>query len=375
MNNIQYLLALHSIDGLGPVRLKVILDYFKDPKLAWEANSAEFLKIGIPRPTVDLLVETRKKLDPQTFAESIRESGISWITLFDEDYPKLLSQIYDPPVVLFYKGSLDSLNQKTIAVVGTRKMTGYGKAVCEQIVKSLVQFNLTIVSGLAKGIDATAHKTAVLEGGQTIAVLGGGLNEIYPPENRGLADQIIIGHGAVVSEFSPDYPSIPGNFPSRNRIISGLSLATLVVEAAEDSGSLITARLALEQGRDVFAVPGPITSSLSKGPINLIKDGARPIAEPGEILEEMGIFKTENSKLKTTHPSFLGDKPTSGGKNLENLSEEEKKVLEVLENESLHIDEIGRVLNLPAAKISALLLKMEITGLVQNLGSGTYCRL
>jgi len=263
--------------------------------------------------------------------------------------------------VLFYKGSLDSLNQKTIAVVGTRKMTGYGRAVCEQIVKSLVNFNLTIISGLAKGIDATAHKTAVLEGGQTIAVLGGGLNEIYPPENRGLADQIINGHGAVISEFPPDYPSIPGNFPARNRIISGLSLATLVVEAAEDSGSLITARLALEQGRDVFAIPGPITSSLSKGPINLIKEGARPIAEPGEILEELGIFKSQISNSKSQAR--------------ENLTEEEKKVLEVLENESLHIDEIGRVLNLPAAKISALLLKMEITGLVQNLGSGTYCRL
>ncbi len=358
MNNTAYLLALHSIDGLGPIRLKAVLDYFKDPKLAWEASREELLKIGIYQKTIDLLFDTRKKLDPQKYLEYIQSSGIKWITVFDENYPKLLSQIYDPPIVLYYKGILNCLEKKCIAVVGTRKMTGYGKAVCEQFVKALVNFNLTIVSGLARGIDAASHKTTVLEGGQTVAVLGGGLNEIYPPENKGLAQDIINGHGAILSEFPPDYPSMPGNFPARNRIISGLSLATLVVEAAQDSGSLITARLALEQGRDVFAIPGPITSSLSKGPINLIKDGAIVVTEPGEILDELGIFNRSDRSNPT---------------DMSNLSEDEKKVLEVLQNESLHIDEIGRKLNFESAKISAMLLKMEISGLVQNLGSGTYC--
>lgn len=360
MNNIQYLLALHSIDGLGPIRLKAVLDYFKDPKLAWEAKPEELLKIGIFQKTIDLLLEKRKNLDPQKYMEDIQKKGIKWITIFDEDYPKLLSQIYDPPLVLYYKGSLDGLSKKCIAVVGTRKMTGYGRTVCEQFVKGLVQFNLTIVSGLARGVDAKAHEVTVLEGGQTIAVLGGGINEIYPPENKELAKKIINGRGAIISEFPPDYPSIPGNFPARNRIISGLSLATLVIEAAEDSGSLITAREALEQGREVFAIPGPITSSLSKGPINLIKDGAHAVYEVGEILEELGIFQSKNSNGKS--------------QSYDNLSEEEKKVLEILQNESLHIDEIGRILNFESAKISALLLKMEIVGLVTNLGSGTYCR-
>lgn len=360
MNNISYLLALHSIDGLGPIRLKAILDYFKDPKLAWEAEAGELLKLGIYQKTVDLLSDTRKKLDPQKYLEDIQTRGISWISLYDENYPKLLSQIYDPPIILYYKGNLDCLNKKCIAVVGTRKMTGYGKAVCEQFVKTLVEFNLTIVSGLAKGIDAQAHKTTVGMGGQTVAVLGGGLNEIYPPENRSLAQDIINGGGAIISELPPDYPSMPGNFPARNRIISGLSLATLVVEASEDSGSLITAREALEQGREVFAVPGPVTSNLSKGPIDLIKKGAQAVFSAEEILEELGINRVMSDKSKVIS---------------QQISEEEQKILEVLENEALHMDEIGRILSFPASKISALLLKMEISGLVQNLGSGIYCKI
>ncbi len=360
MNNAAYLLALHSIDGLGPIRLKALLDYFKDPKLAWEANIGEIRRIGVPQSVAEFLSETRKRMDPQKYLESIREAGISWITLFDENYPKLLSQIYDPPVVLFYKGEFLPSDEKAIAVVGTRKITGYGKAVTEQFTRVLSDAGLTIVSGLARGVDSVAHKSAIQSGGRTIAVLGGGLNKIFPPENRELAGKIIEGYGVLISEFVPDAPSLPGNFPSRNRIISGLSLATLVTEAAEDSGSLITARAAVEQNRDVFAIPGPITSQLSKGPIDLIKEGARVVFDPQEILDELGISKVQSVKFKVQS---------------ENLSEDEKKILECLENENLHIDEIGRILQFPAPKISALLLKMEISGFVQNLGSGTYCKI
>lgn len=359
MSNIQYLLALHSIDGLGPIRLKAVLDYFKDPKLAWEANSGELIKIGIPRPTVDLLVETRKKLEPQNYTESIQTSGIRWMTIFDDNYPSLLKQIYDPPVVLYYKGEILQ-DDKAIAVVGTRKMTGYGKAVTDSFVRELASAGLTIISGLARGVDAQAHKSAIDALGRTVAVLGGGLSQIYPPENRQLAQNIVEGHGALISEFPPDYPSMPGNFPARNRIISGLSLAVLVTEAAEDSGSLITARLALEQGREVFAIPGPITSSLSKGPIDLIKEGARVVGEPSEIMDELGINKVKSETGKV--------------KSLEDLSDEEKRVLEILGNESLHIDDVCRNLKLSASEVSAALLKMEIKGMVQNLGGGTYCK-
>lgn len=358
-DNIAYLLALHSVDGLGPIRLKNILDYFKDPKLAWEAKGGELLNLGIPKPTIDLLVETRKKLDPQTYAESIKNSGISYLTSFDDNYPKLLKQIYDPPTVIYFKGQLKD-EEKTLAVVGTRKITGYGRAVTEKFVRGLVAAGLTIVSGLAKGVDSQAHLSTIKSGGRTIAVLGGGLNYIYPPENRSLAEQIVESGGAVMSEFPPDYPSLPGNFPSRNRIISGLSQGVLVVEAAEDSGSLITARLALEQGREVFAVPGPITSNLSKGPIDLIKEGARVVMNAEEILDELGINQIQSSKIKVSN---------------EDLSKDEAQILDILENEQLHIDEICRKLDLSAAKVSGTLLKMEISGLVQNLGSGMYCKL
>lgn len=356
-----YLLALHSIDGLGPIRLKAIVDYFKDPKLAWEADVGEMRKIGIPQTVIDLLAETRKTLNPETYAGSIKDSGIKWMSIFDEDYPKLLKQIYDPPMVLYYKGEILPTDEKAVAVVGTRKITGYGRIVTEQFTKGLALAGLTIVSGLARGVDSEAHKTAVRENGRTLAVLGGGLNKIFPPENEKLVREIASGFGAVLSEFPPDYPSVPGNFPSRNRIISGLALAVLVTEAAEDSGSLITARLALEQGREVFAVPGPITSDLSKGPIDLIKEGARPVFSAEEILEELGI----SNRVAGLDSRVQGEVQ---------LSEEERQVLEIIENEQRHIDEIGRELNVPAAKISALLLKMEISGLVQSMGAGIYCR-
>lgn len=353
--NSLYLLALHSIDGLGPIRLKAILDYFKDPKLAWEGNSQELVKIGIPKNVVELFLETRKKLAPESYAKIVKASGINWITIFDDNYPKLLSKIYDPPVVLYYKGEILPQDAQAIAVVGTRKMTGYGKVITEQFTKGLVAGGLTIVSGLARGVDSAAHKQALTDGGRTIAVLGGGLNNIFPSENTSLAEKIAAGAGAVISEFPPNAPVLPGNFPSRNRIIAGLSKAVLVTEAAADSGSLITARLAAGEGREVFAVPGPVTSLYSRGPINLIKMGAKAVFEPKEILAELGINQVQASS-----------------RNIQ-LSVEEKRILAVLENETMHLDEIGRMLNYPSSKISAILLKMEISGLVQNLGSGNYC--
>lgn len=360
IKNISYLLALHSIDGLGPIRLKALLDHFKDPKLAWEADVSEIRGIRVPQNVVDLWVESRKTLDPEDLAQSIIKVGIKWLTIFDENYPKLLKEIYDPPVVLYYKGEILKDDENAIGVVGTRKMTGYGKAVTKQFVEDLVRGGLTIVSGLARGVDSCAHQAAIECGGRTIAVLGGGLNNIYPSENKNLALEIINGHGAVISEYPPDDPSLPGNFPSRNRIISGLSQAILVTEAAEDSGSLITAKLAVEQGKEVFAVPGPITSSLSKGPIDLIKMGAKAAFDASEILEEMGIGKIRNSKFEI--------------RNNITLSEDEKQVLGCLENDTLHIDEIVRKLNVNAASVSAILIKMEIKGAVQNLGNGNYCK-
>lgn len=359
MQNTPYLLALHSIDGLGPIRLKAILNYFKDPRLAWEASGSEIKSLGIPQNVLDLLLDTRKKLEPEKYAQSLQKSGIKWVSIFDDNYPKLLSQIYDPPIILFYKGEILPGDEQAVGVVGTRKMTGYGRTVTERFTARLVEAGLTIVSGLARGVDSAAHRQALESSGRTIAVLGGGLNNIFPPENTSLAQKIADGAGAVISEFPPNDPPLPGNFPSRNRIIAGLSKAILVTEAASDSGSLITARLAVESGREVFAVPGPVTSNLSQGPIELIREGARIVFDPKEILEELGMgkFQIPNYKLQN-----------------KDLSEDERQVLKVLENETRHIDEIGRLLNFPSAKISATLLKMEISGLVQSLGGGNYCK-
>lgn len=364
IKNIQYLVALQSVDGLGPMRLKNLLDQFDgDSKLIWETDikGIRLLKeVGFSLPENVLLKfeEAKKNLDPDKYWEKLEKSGIKILTFFDDNYPKLLKQIYDPPIVLYFRGEI-KVEELAIGVVGTRKMTGYGKMVTEKFTKDLVDLGFTIVSGLARGVDSQAHITTVENKGRTIAVLGGGLNQIYPPENIRLAKEIVEKGGAVLSEFPPDHPSLPGNFPARNRIISGLSLAVLVTEAASDSGSLITAHLALEQGRDVFAVPGPINSELSRGPGDLIKDGARLVFEAKEIAEELGIENVKNIKLALEGTS---------------LNDTEKSILDCLGNENHHIDEIGRMLNLNSANISASLLKMEISGLVRHLGGGIYCK-
>ncbi len=359
MKNISYLLALHSIDGLGPIRLKTLLEYFKDPKTAWEAERKEFLGLGIPEKVIDLLIETRKKLEPLSYEDSIKKSGIKWMTVFDEDYPKSLKEIYDPPVLFYYKGEILPEDRRAIGVVGTRKMTGYGRMVTERFTRELVSFGFTIISGLARGVDTQAHKSALDGKGRTLAVLGGGLNSIFPPENIGLSELIANGCGTLISEYPPDYPSLAGNFPSRNRIISGLSLAVLVTEAAQDSGSLITARLAVDQGKDVFAVPGPITSDLSKGPAQLIQQGAKLVTCVEDILEELGMEKVKSKKEKE--------------KNYENLSAVEQAILGCLENEQKHVDDVVRELKKSSSEVSAALVKMEIMGFVKNLGGGNYC--
>lgn len=355
MKNLAYLFALHSVDGLGPIRLTKILNHFSDPKLAWDASLSELKEIGLPKNALDALLEKRKTLDPENYLEEILSSGIKILTIFDEDYPKSLKDIYDPPIILFYKGEILPQDAKAIGVVGTRKVTGYGKLATENLVDKLVSSEFTIVSGLARGVDTVAHTQALKSGGRTLAVLGGGINSIFPPDNTSLA-QKIISQGAVLSEYHPDSPHLPGNFPARNRIIAGLSQGVLVTEAASDSGSLITARLALEQGREVFAVPGPITSTVSEGTADLIKDGARVVTRIEDILEELGV-EVKSVKEKVNNGQ---------------LSEIENKILNCLENETMHIDEICRQLNKPASEVSSSLIKMEIQGFVKNLGGGNY---
>lgn len=362
--NLPYLLTLHRINGLGPIRLKLLLDYFKDPKIAWETDKAEWQSLHLPQSVIDAWQMYKKELDPQGYGESLLKSGIKILTVFDDNYPSLLKEIYDPPTVLYFKGEIPL--GRAIAIVGTRSITGYGKVVTERFAKFLAETGITIISGLARGVDSLAHQSAISVDGKTVAVLGGGLNNIFPAENEGLASRISNNFGAVISEFPPDFASLPGNFPARNRIISGLSLAVLVTEAAEDSGSLITARDALEQGRDVFAVPGPITSDRSKGTAILIKQGARLVTDPEEILEELGIDQVQSARFARRAKLQV--------QNDLQLSEDEKKILEYLKNETKHLDEICRELKLSTPLVSSSLIKMEIRGLVQSLGGGNYVK-
>lgn len=357
--DLAYLLSLHSVDGLGSVRLARLLDYFGTAENAWKASLSEFKGLSVPENVLQNLAKKRKELDPEKYYLEIKSSGINIKTIFEKDYPYLLKQIPDHPLLFFYFGSLGNLNNP-IAVVGTRKVTGYGRSVTEKFVSELVETGCTIVSGLARGVDTVAHQQTLKSNGITLAILGGGLKKIFPPENDRLAKEIAESGGAVISEFPIDYPSTPGNFPARNRIIAGLSIATLVTEAAEDSGSLITARLALEYNREVFAVPGPITSSLSLGPASLIKEGAKLVTSAEEITLELGLDRVQSVEFRV--------------KNLEGLSEEESSVLELLVNEGRHIDEICRQLQKTSSIVSATLIKMEIKGIIKNVGGGNYIR-
>lgn len=356
MKNIAYLSCLQSINGLGPVRLKILLKYYKDPKLIWETPVNDLISFKIPQPVLENLVWAQKNLDPEAEFEKITAKNIQAVTLFDNEYPSSLKEIYHPPLLLYLKGEIPLLNQ-AIGVVGTRKITGYGKTVTRLLTQELAEAGLTIISGLARGVDTIAHQITVDAGGKTIAVLGGGLNNIFPAENTNLARTISEGFGCLISEYHPDAPSIPGNFPARNRIIAGLSQSVLVTEAAEDSGSLITARFALEQGKQVYAVPGPINSSLSSGPLELIRDGAKLVTKSSDILEDFG--------------NLVSNKPI---RPVEKLTELEYKIITELAKEKRHLDELTRLLGQPAAKVASSLLKLEIEGFVSTEGNGIYTK-
>ena len=360
-NQIPFLIALTSAPGIGPKKTEVLLKFFKKPQEVWEAERQTLEKI-LGQKESGLFLDYRKQFDVETNYDGLSKRGIKVLTILEDSYPKLLRQISSPPPVVYYKGDLlSTLSRPSIAVVGTRLITVYGREVTARLVEGLVGAGLTIISGLAKGVDSVAHQTTVDNGGLTVAVLGSGLNQIFPAENTRLAQDIINSGGAVISEFLPAMESLPGNFPARNRIISGLSLGVLVTEAAEDSGSLITADFASEQGREVFAVPGPITSRLSKGPSRLLKLGAKLVSGLEDILEELKIGNREQG-LGRNEVDFKPENPV------------ETKIWEALENEAKSVDQLVRESGLNAAQVSSTLTLLEIKGVLRNLGTGVYSR-
>lgn len=355
--DLPYWLALVRFPKFGPVRIKKLQEKFPNLAEAFSASSLDLQTAGIEPKVADQFVSERMHIDPEKEAGLLSLHGVKALTVADEDYPGDLKEIHDPPAVLFYKGELPK-QAKYLAVVGARKCTRYGQQIAADLVQPLAAHGVVIVSGLALGIDALAHQAALDAAGQTVAVLGSGLDEanIYPTRNRFVAKQIINGHGAIVSEFPIGTHPLAQNFPQRNRIIAGLAQGTLIIEAAAKSGSLITARLAMESGRDVFAVPGPINSPLSEGPNNLIKMGAIPVTSVEDILNHLGLVKAES-----TNPYQPG-------------SELEAKIYESMSQEPKQVDDIIRETKLATAEVTSTLTLMEMKGSARHLGGQYYVR-
>lgn len=354
------MIALSHFERFGPQRLKRLFDFFGSWQNAWQANAADLLQSGIKDTVVSLFLDFRAKTAPDSLIENLERENIKFAFLEDSWYPPLLREIYAPPPVLYYQGELSEKTFiRSIAVVGTRKATSYGKFVCDEIIGELARQGVIIVSGLALGIDALAHEAALTAGGLTAAVLGSGLQYIYPRTNLRLAERMIKTGGIVMSEYPPDMKPFKTNFPRRNRLIAGLSAATLVIEAGIDSGALITARYALEENRDVLAVPGSLYSPNSAGPHRLIRQGAQLVTSAGEILELLGLSQRQQQLFAKQHLT---------------ASPEEEMILRCISREPKHINELSRDAKLDINVINSRLTIMEMKGLIKHLGNLMYVR-
>ncbi|MFH1611699.1 MAG: DNA-processing protein DprA [bacterium] len=355
----KYFNAFNLIDGIGPVSLKKILTHFTSIKEAWLTNNSEFNNLGLMPSIINQIKKCRDKINPDLEFEKLIKENIELITIEDNNYPKLLKEIYTPPTVLYVRGNLDLNNDLSIGIVGSRLLSTYGRQVTPIISTDLAKSGITIISGLAKGIDALAHRAAVECGGKTIAVLGSGIDKksIYPYVNKNLSEDIIASGGALVGEYPIGSSPLAQHFPQRNRIVSGLSQGILVIEASQKSGSLITAQTALDQNRDVFAIPGPIFSKTSEGANNLIKIGAKAVTDANDILQELNLSLITERKEKK---EIIAD------------NKEEELILQQLSSEPIHIDKIVNITRLSTATINSTLTIMELKGKLQNLGSGLY---
>ncbi|MFA5358853.1 MAG: DNA-processing protein DprA [Patescibacteria group bacterium] len=355
----KYLVGISLVEAVGAVRFKKIINHFSNPKDFFNATRAELLAAGIPVWVVDVILRQRTIVDVEKAWDLLQQEGIEVLTFWDQNYPDLLKQIYDWPPILYFRGSPEILRGKMLAVVGTRRPTEYGIRATQDIVSGLVAGGVSIVSGLARGIDSTAHKTVIGLDGKTVAVLGTGLDwrSIYPAENKRLVEEIIYCGGIVISEFPCGTPPNRQNFPRRNRLISGLSQGVLVVEAGQGSGALITARCALDQNRDVYAVPGNIYNVNSFGPNELICQGAKPVSSANDILEalDLSLIK-ETTRIKEAVAS----------------SKEEKTLLQFVSSEPVHIDNLIRQSELSSEVVNSVLLVMELAGKVKDVGGKRY---
>ncbi len=364
-----YYLPFSVFDGIGPITFRNLMQYFKSAKEIWKSTDADIKNSPLPKHLREKFFSFRKKFNIDAYVNLLKSKKI-WFWIFEEkDYPELLKEISDPPFILFYKCSdkhrliADERRYINLCVVGSRKITNYGQRVVDEMIGDLYGQNVCIVSGLALGIDAAAHRAALQNKLPTIAVLGCGLDIMYPRENTHLAEEIISSGGFIVSEVPLGRFVTRGIFPARNRILSGMSRATLIIEAAEKSGSIITASYALDQGRDVLVVPGPIQSANATGIITLLKKGATPIAGAADILLELGLKSFGNSSENAEYAKIA----------IRFNSEKEKDVYKLLtENGLTHINEMAKKLGTEIPELSSLLTMMEIRGIVRNCGNLEY---
>ena len=354
---LRYWIGFNIVPQIGPVRLRALLNHFGSLEAAWHAEASELQAAGLDKRALANLLAARRTLDLDRELERLERAGVTVLTWEDENYPARLAQISAPPPVLYLRGSLLPDDEWAVAVVGTRYPSAYGLEMTRQLAGDLARNHITVISGLARGIDSEAHHAALAAGGRTIAVLGSGLDQVYPPENVDLARQIV-RMGAVISEYPFGTKPEAGNFPARNRIISGLALGTLVVEAGEGSGALITARYALEQGRETFAVPGSVLSRRSAGTNRLLQTGeAKLVMSVQDILEELNLtMLAQQAEVRQIVPE----------------NEVEARLLTHLSSEPTHIDDLGRETNLPIAQVSSTLALMELKGLVHRVGAMSY---
>ena len=354
--DLPYYLAFARVKGIGAVRVRKLKAHFGSLQQAWCADHFDLAAAGLDARTIAAAIQARAAVSPEAEVERLMNAGVTALTWDDADYPRLLREVADPPPVLFVKGTLTEADAWAVSIVGTRQATVYGREVTEMLASDLARNHITVVSGMARGIDAFAHQAALKAGGRTLAVLGCGLDVVYPPEHRRLAQQIA-EQGALVSDYPLGTPPDAANFPPRNRLISGLSLGVVVVEADERSGALITTEFAAEQGRDVFAVPGNIFNRSSRGTNRLIQQGARIVLDTQSILEELNL-------------NMVADRVEVGEALPEN--DTERSILAHLSHEPTQVNELVRTLSLPVADVTAALALMELKGWVRQATGTSY---
>jgi DNA processing protein len=356
--DLRYWVGFNLVQGIGPVRLRALIERFGDVASAWNAPASALRSINLDRRALSNLLKVRRETDLDEELRRAEQLGVRILTWESPDYPFLLSQIPDPPPVLYVRGEIVPGDEWAVAMVGTRKATTYGREVARRLGGELARNGVTIVSGLARGIDGIAHTAALEAGGRTIAVLGSGVDYIYPAEHRRLVPDIM-ERGAIVSDYPMGTRPEASNFPPRNRIISGLSMGTIVVEAGRRSGALITADFALDQGREVFAVPGSILSPGSLGCNQLLRDGAHVVTEARDVLE---VLHLDHVAEKQAARAVLPENPT------------EAAIFEGLSAEPRHLDELARASGLAVEVVSSTLVMMELKGMVRQVGALQYVR-